>query len=140
MKHIEVEGGRFFVGRLHYGSDAMTEIKKFVVDKKILSGFFVLIGAVKSAVIGFYDQDQKRYIKRVYDDPMEVVSCVGNVSECDGDLIVHAHVCFAFEDGTTAGGHLFSMSVFAGEFFMQEFKGGVKRQYDDITGLNLFDF
>ncbi|MCX6695127.1 MAG: DNA-binding protein [Candidatus Altiarchaeota archaeon] len=137
FKHFRTDG--FYVGSFTYDSEALGGIKNLALKENISSGCFTVIGAVKDAVISFYDQKEKKYVERKLDQPMEIVSCMGNIAEKDGDIIVHAHACFSLEDGSTVGGHLVSMRIFAGELHLFPGDSKLERKFDAKTGLNLLD-
>jgi len=136
-RKLKIDG--FYLGRFDYDSEAVAEIKKFAVDSKINSGFFTIIGAVKEAVISFYDQEEKKYFSKELKQHMEIVSCTGNMATKDEKIVVHAHACFSLPDGSTVGGHLVSMRIFAGELHFFPSKDKVERKFDETTGLNLMD-
>ena len=139
MKYKEIKYGRAFIGKFNHDAWAVSELKKFVSEKKISSGVFTMIGAVKEAKIAFYDQKKKEYTEKEFKEPLEIVSCNGNIAKKDNQTIIHAHVALSRKDGSMIGGHLIEMKVFAGEFYIREFKNKISRKYDRITGLNLFD-
>ena len=101
---------------------------------------FSVIGAVSFVTMGTYDQKQQVYITFTEEAPLEIVSCIGNVSIKDGAPFIHAHIVTADEQGKTMGGHLFSKSiVFAGEIHLQELTGKpMERVCDVTTGLMLW--
>jgi predicted DNA-binding protein with PD1-like motif len=70
----------------------------------------------------------------------EILSCTGNVSELEGELLVHAHIVLGLADGTTRGGHLVQGTrIFAGELFGMALEGEqLRRAYDEVTGLKLW--
>jgi predicted DNA-binding protein with PD1-like motif len=73
-------------------------------------------------------------------EPVELVSCTGNVSLRDGRPFLHAHAALAFSDGKVVGGHLNSGLIFAVEALIQELLGEpLARGYDSTTGLYLWD-
>jgi predicted DNA-binding protein with PD1-like motif len=80
------------------------------------------------------------YVTYKKEEPLEIVSCTGNVSLKDGQVAVHAHAVLADMDGRTAGGHVFSDTViYAGEMYIQELLGTPpERGYDETTGLPLW--
>lgn len=102
---------------------------------------FSVIGAVSSATIGAYDQKQQVYVTSKEEAPLEIVSCIGNVSLKDGKPFIHAHILLADEQGKTIGGHLFSETIiYAGEINLQELTGKpMERTYDNDTGLMLWE-
>jgi hypothetical protein len=101
---------------------------------------FSVIGAVSSATLGAYDQKQQVYATFTQEEPLEIVSCTGNVSLLDKDSIVHAHIILGNLEGKTIGGHVFSETIiYAAEIDLQELTGNtLERAYDDTTGLMLW--
>jgi len=138
---FEYQPGRRFVGRLPHGKDLITSIEDFCTTSAIKMATFSVIGAVSSATMGTYDQKQHVYVTFTENAPMEIISCVGNVSLKDGAPVIHSHIVFGDEHGKIIGGHLFSETIlFAGEIDLQEIIGEpLERVYDHITGLMLWN-
>ena len=136
----EYKLGRHFMGRLMHGQDLIGSIENFCKAASIQMAAFSVIGAVSSATIGSYDQKQQVYVTYKAEEPLEIVSCTGNVSLKDQKPFVHAHIVLGDELGKTMSGHLFSESIiYAGEINLQELIGTpMEREYDDITGLMLW--
>ncbi|MFH1580709.1 MAG: PPC domain-containing DNA-binding protein [Pseudomonadota bacterium] len=137
---FEFQRGRLFVGRLPHGKDLILSVEEFCEDASIQMATFSVIGAVSSATIGAYDQKQQVYVTFKEEAPLEIVSCIGNISLKDGKPFIHAHILLADEQGKTIGGHLFSETIiFAGEINLQELTGKpMERTYDNDTGLMLW--
>jgi predicted DNA-binding protein with PD1-like motif len=131
---------RMFLTRLPHDSDLLLSIKDVFRESGIQMGFFTAIGAVRTAHVAFYDQAAKAYTDFIFDEPAEILSCVGNVSEVDGDISVHAHITLGLKDGTAKGGHLLEGTIiFASELFGIALDGQkLERHFDDITGLKLW--
>ena len=136
----EFKLGRRLLGRLPHGKDLITSIENFCTASDIQAATFSVIGAVSSATIGAYDQKQQIYVTFTENVPMEVVTCVGNVSLKDQAPVIHAHIVLGDERGKIIGGHLFSETVlYAGEMDLQELIGKpLERVYDRTTGLFLW--
>jgi hypothetical protein len=100
----------------------------------------VTIGAVKSAKMAFYGQEDYTYHEFSVDEPSEILNCTGNVSELEGETFVHAHITLGLKDGTTKGGHLVEgTKIFACELFAIPHDGEqLKRTFDNVTGLKLW--
>jgi uncharacterized protein len=131
--------GRCLVARLDHGMDIIAQITDLAKEKEIETGFLSVIGALSRAKLGYYDQVSQKYIEIQIDEPVELVSCSGNISLRDGLPFVHAHAVLLDREGRVWGGHLTSGSVFAAELYMQELLGpNLKRMPDSITGLNLW--
>lgn len=135
----EFRQGRCLAARLDHGTDIIGQITDLAKEKEIETGFLNVIGALSRAELGYYDQASQKYIKIQIDEPVELVSCSGNVSLRDGQPFVHAHAALSDREGRVWGGHLTSGPVFAAELYMQELLGlHLKRMPDSITGLNLW--
>jgi predicted DNA-binding protein with PD1-like motif len=131
--------GRSLLIRLDHGSDIIAEITKVAEDLEIETGVLSAIGALSSAELGNYDQVKHEYGKMQVEEPVELVSCSGNVSIRDGQPFVHAHAVLADRDGKVLGGHLMKGCVFAAEVYLQELLGGsLVRVHDPTTGLKLW--
>jgi predicted DNA-binding protein with PD1-like motif len=125
--------------RAKYDSDLVNFITELVEDRGITTAAFAVIGAVKRAKLGFYDQEKHEYREIIVDSPHEIASCVGNVSLKNGKPFVHAHAVLAGKSGNTKAGHLIEATVFAAEIHLRELKGmKLKREHDEETGLSLW--
>jgi uncharacterized protein len=139
--HVETKTGRLFLGRFEAGDDLLDSLTGFCKKQNIGLGVFYLIGAVRNAKLGYYDQGQKKYTGCVeLGKKLEISSCMGNISLKDGEIMVHAHITLADMDGKAFGGHLMpGTKVFAAEFFIQELTGAeLVRGKDEKTGLPLW--
>ena len=131
--------GRCLVARLDHGTDIIGQITDLAKEKEIKTGFLSVMGALSRAELGYYDQVSQKYCKIQIEEPVELVSCLGNVSLRDGQPFVHAHAALSDRAGRVCGGHLNSGTVFAAELYMQELLGmNLERVPDSITGLNLW--
>ena len=90
----EYQPGRRFLGRLPHGKDLITSIEDFCTASAIQMATFSVIGAVSSATVGAYDQKQHVYVTLTENAPMEILTCIGNVSLKDGAPAIHAHIVF----------------------------------------------
>lgn len=131
--------GRCLEARLDHGTDIIGQITDLAKEKEIKTGFLSVIGALSRAELGYYDQVSQKYIEIQIDQPVELVSCLGNISLRDDLPFVHAHAVLSDRGARVWGGHLTSGLVFAAELYMQELLGpNLKRMPDSITGLNLW--
>ena len=141
MSFVQTVISKSYVAKLPYGADLLNSIRDVAVKAKIHSASFAAIGAVRKATVSYYDQTKKKYNELVLDEPMEIVSCTGNISELDGKMIVHAHLVFSDEKGRAFGGHLLEgTELFACELIINQYKNlRIKRKYNELTGLNLME-
>ncbi|MBU4533798.1 MAG: DNA-binding protein [Firmicutes bacterium] len=66
-----------------------------------------MIGAVTRARVGYYNQTGRSYHALEWNEHLEILCLVGNVSVKDGAPFVHAHVTLSDRFGGVRGGHLF---------------------------------
>ncbi len=141
MGEAEYRLGRTFLLRPEHGSEFLSSIAEFARQKDIRVGIFMALGALKSAMLAYYDQEKQTYRKIDLDSPCELASCLGNISLKGGQPFVHAHAVLADGKGTAMAGHLSKGKVFAAEVLLLELKGPeVERQPDKTTGLALWEF
>jgi predicted DNA-binding protein with PD1-like motif len=129
-----------FLARLPKGEDLLDALTQAFRDRLITKASFSLIGAVSRAVLGYYDPVSREYKEQEFQGPLEVVSCVGNVSEREGEVFVHAHAVLGTEDFDCVGGHLMpGTTIFAAELHGIPLPGPVPvREFDEATGLALW--
>lgn len=136
----QYRSGRKWLARLPFGADLLGVLEKFAVGENISAGHVKIIGAVKRATLGFYDQQNKKYSSINIDKPLEILHCAGNISIKDGSPMVHLHITLGNETGAAHGGHLLPGTiVFAGEAVIEELLGPeLVRDDDPQTGLTLW--
>ncbi len=140
MRFSKRSTGRVFFVRVEHDAELIQFIKNLAIEQKISVAAFTAIGAFKSAVLGYYDQQTHQYTDHEVNQPSELVSCIGNISIKDGTPIVHAHAVLSGPNGNAKGGHLKTGTVFAAEIHMFELRGDtVERKLDIVTGLSLWD-
>ncbi len=138
MGYLESKGQREFLCNIPYNSDLLLSIKELAKKLQIKSAVFSLIGALKTATLYFYVQNENKFEKNIFESQFEIVSGIGNIAIMDEDVVVHAHLVIADRKGNCYGGHLTEGSkVFACEVYIRELSPTVSRKYDPITGLNL---
>jgi predicted DNA-binding protein with PD1-like motif len=140
MGLFEYNAGKELIVRLKHDADLIQSITELAKNKGIEAGSFTVIGALKRARLGYYDQKNHEYREMKIDSPHEIASCIGNVSLKDGEPFIHAHVVLADEMGNTKAGHLLEGTVFAAEVHLRQLEGPrLERKYDEVTGLSLWN-
>ncbi|OGP60021.1 MAG: hypothetical protein A2V65_03245 [Deltaproteobacteria bacterium RBG_13_49_15] len=134
--------GRRFAGLLPEGEDLIASVIRMCIQHSVRMGVFSIIGAVRSATFGIFDQRQKVYVTRTVEGSFDILTCTGNVSPKDGKPFVHAKIILGDEKGNLTGGHLFSETlVFYAEFDLLEMiMEPYERTYDERTGLFLWPY
>ena len=139
MVSFNVNYSRELFVRVSHSSDFIEFITELATNEKIYIATFTAIGALSWAKLGFYDQIEQKYLEIKFDSPLEIASCLGNISLKKGKPFVHAHVVLSDNDGITKAGHLLEGAVFAAEVHLRILKGEkLERKFDKITGLSLW--
>lgn len=140
MNQTESKTGRTLFIRLDENEDLLNAIKAKAEENQIRTGFFLLIGTVKRAVLGFYKEGNYKQIQLA--GPLEIVSCMGNISiREDGELVAHAHIAVGNEAGEVFGGHLLSGCIVdvTGELVLVETPdANLKRAFNKKLNLYLW--
>ena len=132
--------GRNFIVRAKLDSDIIAFLNNAAKKHGITTATFTVIGALKWAKLGFYDQDKHEYLENLLSTPQEIATCIGNISTKEGEPFVHAHAVLADRNGNARGGHLLGGKVFAAEVHLFELIGEeIVRANDAVTGLFLWD-
>lgn len=138
MQYREVTIDRSFTLRLAHGDDWRGQIEALAAEEDIHAGWFIGLGAVHDAELWYYDQSAGEYQPFSVDEPMEVASCVGNLSLLDGAVFAHTHAVLSDQSGRSVAGHLNRAAVFAGEVFVIAFDEPLERLPDEETDLDLW--
>jgi predicted DNA-binding protein with PD1-like motif len=138
FKEYKVEN--ILMGRIEKDKDLFLEIQLILEKQNIKSGIVKGIGAIQKGVVGYYDQINKKYVSIDINEPMEVLSLIGNISLKEGKPFPHCHVTLGDSHGNVKGGHLMEgCKVFAFEFTIIKFDGAALiRGFDKETHLPLW--
>jgi predicted DNA-binding protein with PD1-like motif len=138
MNYREVTTTGEYLARLDTGADWRAEIEALAGDVDADAAWFAAMGAVQDAELWYYDQDDCEYQSVTFDEPLEVASCVGNVSLLEGERFAHTHAVLSRPSGQSLAGHLDSATVWAGEVYLRAFEDELRREYDETTELDLW--
>jgi predicted DNA-binding protein with PD1-like motif len=132
--------GKMCFSRILEGEDLAEAIEKRVEESGIKAGFFILIGSLKKAIVGYYKERQ--YNSMELDGPLEIASCMGNIAVNEkGKIVIHPHIVVSNEKGEAFGGHLMKGSPVGAtaELVIIEGTGvNLQRAFDKRTKLNLW--
>ncbi len=140
-----MEYGRFndtYMIRMDRGEEIISSLTDFCKKEGITLGSVEALGAADHVVVGLYDVKTREYHKRIFDEPMEITSLLGNITTKDGEPYLHVHINLCREDMSVIGGHLNECRISATcEMFVRKIEGQVGRKLDNtVTGLNLYEF
>ena len=133
--------GRCLLARLDHGADIIGQIILiWPEEKEIETGVFSVIGALSRAELGYYDQVSLKYGRIQIEEPVELVSCSGNISLQRRPAFC-ACSCRSVGPGRewsgediSPGARSLPQSSIARSFWA----GPWKEIHDSITGLNLW--
>ena len=141
MKSLETKISRVIVGKVEPNEDLVDSIIEMIKKYNIKSGFIKCIGALKTFTIGFYIIDSKEYKMKTFNENVELISCMGNISFKDGEPIIHLHVSLGRSDYSVIGGHLSKPSIVSvtGEVSIYEIDQKLYRANDPQFNLSLLN-
>ena len=141
MKSIETNVGRVIVGRIMPDEDIFDAIIEIIKKHNVKSGLINVIGAFKKFTIGYFDLETKEYNFKTFDEPVELISCMGNISYKDGEPLIHIHVTIGRGDYSIIGRHLSQPSIISvtGEVYIYEIDQKLIRTNDPQFDLSLLD-
>ena len=138
MKWRETESG--YILRLELGDEVISSLSQLARQKGIKGGVFWGIGAVKDAIIGYFNPATKQYQRKNIQESREIASLSGTISWLKGEPFIHAHVVLAGADFTAYGGHLFSAKVSAtAELWVHTLGEELKKFYEPHQKMNLLE-
>ena len=126
-----------------FGSDCVIRIQK---GEEILAALRQVCTqeniVLASVTLGVFNSKKFVYESTRYTGDMEIVSCMGNVTQKDGEVYLHLHMAVAnATKGVVYAGHLNDAKIsLTGEFILRIIDGRVEREYSPEVGLNLFRF
>lgn len=122
------------------GDDVVSLLEKFAEDNALSASRFSAIGALRGAVLGYFDWERKEYERIPVQEQVEVLSFNGDIA-LDGDRPkVHAHAVLGRRDGSTIGGHVLQATVQPTlEVLLIESPGYLRKTCNPETGLALID-
>ena len=130
-----------YVIRMDRGEEVMATLTALCEQEGIRLASVEAIGAVDRAVVGLYDVDKKVFHRKEFQEPMELTSLLGTVTEKDGKPYLHLHATLCDANMQTRGGHVNELHISATcEMVLRLLPGSVGRRPDEATGLNLLSF
>lgn len=111
---------------------------EFAKTNRFADAHLSAIEAFSEVTLGFFDRQQKIYIKIPIREQVEVLTFTGNIVRNDGRPSLHAHVVVGKSDGTAHGGHFLGGRVWPTlEMILSEMPVHLRRAHDQETGLAL---
>ena len=135
------KAGNRYIVRLNRGDEIISSITELCKKEAIKAGSISGIGATQLVEAGFYSFKKKRYCGYCFNQNMEILSLLGNISTKDGDPYLHLHIVVSNDEGEALGGHLTKAIIsVTGEIFIDTIDIEINREPDATTGINLIKF
>ena len=121
--------------------DLIDAIKEIVKKHNIKAGLINVIGALKKFTVGYFDLNTKEYKFKTFEEDVELISSMGNISYKDGEPIIHMHISVGKDDYGIIGGHLSQPSIISitGEVYIYEIAQKLNRVNDPQFNLSLLE-
>jgi len=133
MKYHPFAGGRYVL-RLDPGDEVVASISAFAVETKTKGAWFSGIGSLDRAVLGFLDPKEGVYLKRTFDERMEIGTLTGNIGFADGTPFVHTHAVLSPRELLAYTGHLHEGRVGVVVEILVDVLEGLRRVVDTASG------
>ena len=135
------KSGNRIVLRLNRGEEILSSITDLCKKENIKAASVNGIGATQSVEAGFYSFKKKKYCGYCFNQNMEILSLLGNISTKDDEPYLHLHIVVSNDEGEALGGHLTKavISVTA-EISIDIIDTYIGREADSLTGINLIKF
>lgn len=122
------------------GDEAYSGLLDFAEKYHVTSGHFTAIGALSSAVLGWFDPQKKMYCENPIHEQLEAASMIGDFAMYKGKPALHTHMVVGHRDGTASGGHVIEAVVSPTlEVFVTVDPIPLQKKYDPATDLTLID-
>jgi predicted DNA-binding protein with PD1-like motif len=136
----EQDGLRTFAVVFEKGDEPVSGLERFAAAESLTGASLTAIGAFREVTLAYFDPDELEYQDISVREQVEVLSLIGDIALEDGEPAVHAHVVVGERDGSAAGGHLRSATVWPTlEVVVTETPSHLRKRFDDRTGLALID-
>ena len=136
----KLQGQQRLVMLFGSGEELIHSLAEVAKTRAILGAHFTGIGALRAAMLGFFDIARREYRRFGIDEQVEVLSLMGNIAMEDGESRIHAHIVVGRFNGSTLGGHLLEAHVRPTlEVVLVETPAALRRRFDPATGLALLD-
>ena len=138
MQSKDVGNGRWVLV-LDRGEELMSTVTEFLAEKDIRGGFVTGVGALTNHTVGYYDLAEQEYLKRTFEEIMELGNLTGSIGVVDGSPFLHAHVTVSGPELIAFTGHLVKGEVaVTAELLVTDLGVELPRELDEEIGLKLF--
>jgi uncharacterized protein len=138
MRYHHFGSGRYVL-RLDPGEELVASLLAFAESSGVEAAWVSGLGSLDHAVLGFLDPRERVYLKRTFDERLEIGNLTGNVGVAeDGRPFVHLHAVLSPRELLSYAGHLHEGKVgVVAEVLVTAMEGRLTRVVDPATGFAL---
>lgn len=126
--------------RFESGEKVVENLTRLFSEQHIGYAALSGLGAFSHVSVSYWNAETQEYEPHEFEEQVELVSFIGNVSLKEGRPQLHAHVALAHSDLSLFGGHLNEASVHPNcEIWTRPEDASVERRLDETCGLYLMD-
>lgn len=134
MRYHHFGSGRYVL-RLEPGEELVGSLCAFGQERGIHAGWVTGLGSVDHAVLGFLDPKERVYLKRTFDERLEIGNLTGNLGLSGDQVVAHLHAVLSPRELLAYAGHLHEARVaVVAELFVVGMQGSIQRVVDPATG------
>jgi predicted DNA-binding protein with PD1-like motif len=106
MRYHHFGTGRYVL-RLDPGEEVVSSLLAFAEQRGLTAGWISGLGSLDHAVLGFLDPKEQVYLKRTFDERLEIGNLTGNLGVAeDGKPFAHVHAVLSPRELLAYAGHL----------------------------------
>lgn len=139
MHFREVSPDRTLLVELAYDESLRGELRAFAEKAGIESAWVLGTGALRTAELAVYEQDELEYETVAYDEPLEMPLFAATIGSENGTPTVSARAVLARPSGQALAGRLEEATVFGGEAVVWAFEESLDRTPSADTGMDRFE-
>lgn len=125
---------------LEKGEDIVSSVTHIADQQNGKFGSVSGIGACDSVTLNFYNLKSQEYESKDMNEPLELISLLGNISHIDDKPFAHLHATFGTQKYETLSGHLTKAIVSAtAEIVITMTSLDINRKRNSEIGLNLLN-
>jgi predicted DNA-binding protein with PD1-like motif len=134
MRYHHFGSGRYVL-RLDPGEEVVASITAFAQERGVHAGWVSGLGSADHTVLGFLDPKENVYLKRTFDERLEIGHLTGNIGVEGDKPFCHLHAVVSPRELLAYAGHLHEAKVgVVVEVFVVTMQGVLSRVVDPVTG------
>ncbi|MFB6086353.1 MAG: PPC domain-containing DNA-binding protein [Halodesulfurarchaeum sp.] len=138
MHFREVTPERTLLVELAYDESLAAELRAFAEAAGLQSAWVLGSGALRTAELAVYDQDEFDPEAVAFDEPLEMPVFAATIGTGDETPTVSARAVLARPSGQALAGRLESATVFGGEAVVWAFEESLERTPAEETGMDRY--